>query len=467
MSHFFTSFMITCSLLTTMYAHSADTTQEHPFVIVIYADNATNSMAKNLASIFCQNYTNYRVIYIANETDIASARNFVQAKNQEHRYTFINNHEDHNELATLYAAVHTCADDEIILPLRATDWLVHDNVLTIINNAYTSDNVWFTYGIPSPCQTINPYCRRPMPDAVVSLKCYREYDWEYERPYSFYAGLFKQLRLEDMINKTTFFQDAIDMAYVFPFLEMTEKKFATTTDFLYASDKSTIVPTKNKSALLIRSQKRYAALKDWRTKNLSSTIALVLFADAIPRATNFLTSAYHNLSGIGQTYIFYRGPCDNAYEQWKKTVPDAHVIPYAAGNDLARFVTQTLESSKCTAILFAHDACRIITPCDLTLAFAMLNRTHAYGCYLTRKLDNKTPPSIPLEHDMCTWKFSTGAGIWRISKTFSCALYPMESLSALKQFYATSWKELEMLWAGSHTNVEQIGLFFETAKARP
>ena len=61
---------------------------------------------------------------------------------------------------------------------------------------------------------------RAVPDEVINANGFREYDWVTTHLRTFYAGLFKRIKKEDLFFEGRFYPVSGDMAMMFPMLEM-------------------------------------------------------------------------------------------------------------------------------------------------------------------------------------------------------------------------------------------------------
>ena len=191
--------------------------KNHPFTIVIAGFNNGSSVAKTLASVFSQNYENYRVVYIDDASDDGSfelARDLIYDSDHLLQVTLVRNEERLGQLANVFRAVQTCQEDEIVAVLQGEDWLAHEWVLQQLNAYYADPDLWLTYGqyrdFPTyqlgSCHELQEKIRvQPFPSSHLK---------------TFYAGLFKKIREADFICSGKFLPTCSDLAYMIPMLEM-------------------------------------------------------------------------------------------------------------------------------------------------------------------------------------------------------------------------------------------------------
>ncbi len=201
------------------------------FAIVIIGVNNGATVAKTLASVFSQNYDNYRVIYIDDASDDGSfdlVRDLIYDSDHLGIVTLVQNDERLGDLANLFRAVQACRDDEIAVVLQGEDWLAHEWVLQRLNAYYADPDLWLTFGqyreFPTYqlgiCQECKEDKLRAQPFTASHLK-------------TFYVALFKKIRETDFIYSGKFLPACADLAYMIPMLEMAKNHFYFIPEILY------------------------------------------------------------------------------------------------------------------------------------------------------------------------------------------------------------------------------------------
>ncbi len=205
--------------------------ENRSFTLVITAVNNGAYIVKTLASVFSQNYENYRVVYIDDASDDGSydlARDLIYDSGHLGQVTLVHNEKRLGPLVNLLRAVQTCKDSEIIVVLQGEDWLAHEWVLQRLNAYYADPDLWLTFGqyrdFPlyslGVCHELQDLRFRLQPFTASHLK-------------TFYAGLFKQIRESDLIYAGEFFPACAELAYMFPMLEMAKEHFHFIPETLY------------------------------------------------------------------------------------------------------------------------------------------------------------------------------------------------------------------------------------------
>jgi|GEM_PF-4851274 len=225
--------------------------EEKKIVLVSCCYNAAASIHQTLDSIFSQKYSNFRVVLVndastdnTKELIDAYLENFSEFHDAPH-YQVYHNDVRRRKLANLYPVLHECDPDEIVFLLDGDDWLFHDHVLTRINQAYEESeeseenndddpSVWMTFGDYQNYPAYEAkewgvaegsYCTA-VSDSVIEQLLYRKKPFVYMHPRTFYAWLFQQVKLGDLITERIsefagdFFPACNDLAMFFPMVEL-------------------------------------------------------------------------------------------------------------------------------------------------------------------------------------------------------------------------------------------------------
>ena len=207
---------------------------ELPITLIITSYNNKNYYQENLDSVLKQNYSNYNVIYIDDYSDDNTAQlverhidNFDILK----KIKLIKNNIRKKKLANLYNVIHSLTNNRIIIELDGDDFLAHANVLNAFNLKYQEGYklVYANY-INNPIELAKKLkignFFQITPKLIVKNNMFREYPWVYSGLRSYCAGLFKQIKYEDLLYKkdNRFFPVCHDLAMFYPMLEMAREK---------------------------------------------------------------------------------------------------------------------------------------------------------------------------------------------------------------------------------------------------
>lgn len=258
------------SSLSFAYWYLHDALPEKPLVVVIPSYNNKDWYKENLDSVFKQDYTNYRVIYIDDcspdgTADLVDA--YISAHGYHERIKLIRNTTRKGALANLYYAIHSCADHEIIITVDGDDWLNHDGVFKQLNQVYQNKDVLLTFGqFKTSSNNKVGFCH-PFPDWVIRTGAYRNFHWLSSHLRTFYAGLFKKIKKEDLCEHGEFFPVTWDLAMLFPMLEMAAGRHHCFDDVMYVyndltplNDYKLRLEQMQKCETVIRARPAYAAL---------------------------------------------------------------------------------------------------------------------------------------------------------------------------------------------------------------
>lgn len=214
----------------------------YEFVVIIPSYNNSQWWEQNLTSVLQQDTTGHQlaVIFIddcsTDGTGLA-VKNYLAQNPAPCSMQVILNQQRQGALANIYRAVHSCPDSAIILTVDGDDQLVGNQVLQILAQAYRAGS-WLTYGqylnYPArtlgSCRTFNPAMSlRMQPFCASHLR-------------TFYAGLFKQIKLADLLDKQDqFYPMAWDLAFMLPMLEMCHTKYQFISRILYSYNRANVI----------------------------------------------------------------------------------------------------------------------------------------------------------------------------------------------------------------------------------
>lgn len=197
---------------------------ERPMVVVVCSYNNKDWYKKNLDSIFSQNYSNYKVVYMDARSPDGTGdlvEQYVQERGQTHRVTLVRNKDRKLKTENFYNAVHRyCDDNRIVVDVDGDDWLAHSNVLNVINEAYADQDLWLTYGNYVCCPDQYKSLCKSIPENIIRDSSYRRSAWMTSHLQTFYAWLFKKIKKEDLMYDGKFLEMTSDLAFIFPMLEM-------------------------------------------------------------------------------------------------------------------------------------------------------------------------------------------------------------------------------------------------------
>lgn len=211
--------------------------EQKPFVIIIPSYQNKDWYQRNIDSVINQNYHNYRIIYIDDNSPDSTGllvTEYIKSVHKAHKITVIINKERVGALANTYRMAHMCQPHEIIVVVDGDDFLSDDNVLNRLNSAYQDPEIWLTYGqfrwFP---QAVIGFAT-PLPKQVLEEGKVREKPWVATHLRSFYAGLFHHIDKKDLLyQEKEFYPTAGDLAIMFPLIEMAGMHIKCISDIMY------------------------------------------------------------------------------------------------------------------------------------------------------------------------------------------------------------------------------------------
>ena len=243
---------------------------EREIIIVITSYNNKLWCRHNLDSVFAQKYSNYSVMFMDDfSTDGTHdlVVEYIREKKVNHKIRVGKNTKRQGALANIYVMIKNCPDSAIIVLLDGDDILAHENVLSRINKTYSDPSVWLAYSQflmwPTGEKGWNDYYDKKLIDTTANRN-----DYACSHIRTFYAALFKKIKLEDLVYEQKFFKMSWDKAIMLPMMEMARNgHYAFIPEVLYIyntanplNDHKVDLDQQKKLDILIRSKKRYEAI---------------------------------------------------------------------------------------------------------------------------------------------------------------------------------------------------------------
>lgn len=435
---------------------------EKPFVIITTAYNNADFCLKNLLSVCEQKYSNYRVIYIDDcSTDGAfeKAKKIVQDAHKEEKVTFIRNQHSLKQVENIYRALHSCKDEEIAVMVDGSDWLAHDRVLQILNNCYSDPNVWMTYGNYCAYPSYKKGPRSHIPRKIHANHSYREFsrkNFIFSPVRTAYAGLFKKIKMEDLLQNGHFLTDSNDHPFLLPLVEMAKEHVHHIKSVLYIAN-----ATQSGCPSYLTSLPSYEPVTDWRSeeKAILGSDLVIYSKDRPLQLYAFLESVKKNVKGLGRLTIFFESKDEHftsAYEEIKAAFPSYAFVKVS--KDFKNQLLTVVTAFPAHFIIFSQDDEIVKDSIDLTECAVEVQKRGAYGFFLCKGSD-KTD-FIHLNNPIYAWQFQKDKSAGHLEM----ALYSKEMVVALLQSIPFSdFHSLENSW-GTCIDSKKVGLCFETAK---
>lgn len=204
---------------------------EPKFFVVIPSFKCADYCIENIESLMRQTYTDWSAAVIIDgdpedeDGTYVLLTNHVAQRGFQNRIKVCRNTYRRYSLANIHRAITTqCPSDEhVVVILDGDDYFLHDRALERIAQEYRDPEVWLTYGqycnMPAGTRGI---CR-PYPPEVIRDNYFRSYPFIASHPRTFYAWLYKQIRLSDLYYRDWFFTVTGDVVMMLPMLEMASR----------------------------------------------------------------------------------------------------------------------------------------------------------------------------------------------------------------------------------------------------
>jgi len=436
-------------------------TKQQQFTFVVYASNQAAWLERCLNSIFSQDYDSYRVIFIddasSDETHFL-AQNFVMNAAQDERVILMRNEKKLGPAASLYLASEHCLDQEVIIPLEAKDWLVQEDILLRLNQAFQNPDVWIARS------------------AALSYPEFQRTDLG--GLFAFYAALLKEVPIAEFFSESG--TSAVKEVYISPIRELAGKRLKTFAEPFVFTNHAGRFPQKEPALLSRRLPQK--TLREFPSASPLETKAdlLVFSYDRPLQLYAFLESLSRYLTGVSSISVIYRASDERfsrAYQEVQKAFPSARWMIQSdrPHKDFKPLVLDAIKKGSSQYLIFAVDDIIVKDFVDLSRCIQMMEKTKAYGFYLRLGLHvnycymadapQKIPPHIPLESGVLAWDFSNAERDWAFANTLDMTLYrKADFLPLLEKIAFKHPDRLEQSWASHQQVCHTIGLCFESSK---
>ena len=477
--------IIFCVILYSSFVtHEIVCFQEKKMVVVIPSYNNKEWYERNLDSVLGQDYSNYRVIYtddVSTDGTGELVAAYIEKYGAQDKITLVKNKIRRGALYNLYRMIHSCDNDAIVVTLDGDDWFPDDNVLKRLNMVYSSDEVWLTYGQFKMYPHGTMGWATAMPERIVENNAFREYVHLPTHLRTFYAWLFKKIKLEDFLYNGKFFTMTWDMAMMFPMIEMAGKRHRFIPDVMYVYNDANSISDHRISrqlqahlAQVIRNKNPYKRLKgrpvDKRVINKQATI-IIFSDDSAQQLARLIEEIKRQVTGADQINVLYRGSVEQEIEKYSELRQQYSSIQFFKldfhRSNFRLLLSHVYKNLKNNYVFFIEDNSRIIRPINLDQCINALEQTQAYGFYfkVCRQRDftslSSGLPLIELDNDVYAWDFSMAHHVWSCANTLDMALYRKSKkfLTFLSGDCEPTPRGFEAMWANEGL-LNKVGLCY-------
>jgi len=196
---------------------------ENKFIIIIPVYNAEQYIEKCMNSVLMQDYNNYNIIVIDDNSTDSTYKKLSYLHNKYDFELIKNDVRLNTPLANFVKGINLYSDDkeDIIVMVDGDDFLYNDKVLSYLNDVYQDDNIYMTYGQFIPLSgSYGKYCKD-----ILNFRTYRKSgNWFAGHLRTFKNKLWKLIDDKDLRNENgEYFKVASDASYIYPLLELCGK----------------------------------------------------------------------------------------------------------------------------------------------------------------------------------------------------------------------------------------------------
>jgi hypothetical protein len=462
--------------------HHHPIVQNKSFVILLIAYGDASKAKDSLRSIFEQNYRNFRILLInQNGLPLSLEKEFIEKNHQKHRVTFLEETREALELQNIYNAIACCQNHEIVLIVREGDLLAHNRVLFSLNQVYANPDIWLSYGKHLHFPSYLPSSEKPFTVSEIVKRKQRKRDSFDFGLKSFYAGLFKKIALQDLMDSAGFYFSIEDCAMMMPMIEMASSHIAYLPEIHYlerstkdASLKKTIITNFIRSDFFQAFKKSavYPLLEHppYKEENKDLSLDLVFLARDPEHLLTSLESIQENTKDITDIFVIIPWRKKSSFEKVAKKFPCIIFIEESPKNLKSSLLRQVLSRSMAKFLLLSTDHYVLERKVDLKECAYFLSRTKARGFYLglgedarycsRGGFDQVLPRQFfSLREGINAWQcHESECGDWAFPDGFVMGLYEKDSFKKMiESLHFKNLKELEKNWS-LYSQEKRIGL---------
>ena len=189
--------------------------KDNHFTILVTSYNCESWVEKSLNSVYNQQYKNFDVIYIDDNSSDDTHKEALKFNNLK----TIRNTFNKGKMQNVCESMSFMRQDTIVVVLDGDDWLYDDLVLNKLNEVYSSEEVWMTNGsyiIEPTNQIVRPNIKSNYWSGNI-----RQKSWEFSHLGSFRKKLFDKIKKKDFMNsRGEYWNTTSDQAIMWPLAEM-------------------------------------------------------------------------------------------------------------------------------------------------------------------------------------------------------------------------------------------------------
>lgn len=209
------------------------------FIFIVPSYNNSIWIQRNLDSIFNQTYSNYRVIYIddcSTDDTYQKVIDYIRFNNLFKKINIIRNTQRMYQTYNRYMAYHLCDNQDICCMVDGDDWLLHKDVLTILDQVYSNEDILSTFGQFMVSDQVHGCLDYPID--IKKRRAYRQYPFLAYHLRTGYGYLFKAIPRKYLQLNGEWLNRCSDVAEMLCVLELSGAKTKNVGQPLYVYNRS-------------------------------------------------------------------------------------------------------------------------------------------------------------------------------------------------------------------------------------
>lgn len=419
--------------------------QQRRLAIIIPSYCNAQWYKKNLDSLLDQDYDNWYAIYIDDNSPDGTAdlvRQYIEEHNLQSKIRLIANTERKGALANHYIATHLCDDWDIVVQYDGDDWWPHNHVFSMINDIYNDPDVWLTYGSFEDWPTNVRGYSKPTPEKVVKERLYRESYWTPGQLRTFYAWVFKKIKLEDLLwdhhdeSFGKFYPASCDLAFSYPMMEMVGTHFRYIDDVIYIHNVQTPlndfkvnrIPQIIASNVLLY-KKKYDPVVTPPTHNkqpFKGADVMIISHDGLNGCSQTLASCKNCLAGVENIFVLdVTSNTVGVYDGHR--VVEKNVAYKTSKQMLVKELHNWWKSTE--YVLLLQNGLVVKEPLELATLAKQLESTQAFSFFPSLGIAMyPASPAVHLENELFVWRLCYADTSWMSGSRKLCAFGRKELL---------------------------------------
>lgn len=459
--------------------------EDQEIIAFVLAENCEGDVERNLRSIFDQTYSKMRVILVDNgskDRTYEFAKEWVENHGKGDRVTLRRMEVRRPVLEVFYEMISECDPHEIVAVISGKDWLSHENVFDHLNCAYANPDVWMTYSRAISHPEYQEVSGHVFSDSILREKKLRREVKETLSPLvTFYAGLFQEIKLQDLLYEGMFIDECFELALHLPLVEMGPEHILFLDEVSYVkneSDQSIDHKLHLQKVAAVESHLRslspYSQLSTLKLTPNSPGFHryksdVILFSEDNPlHLYACLESAFLNVRDINDVFVLYKGSdqeFQRAYLNLQsefQTVQFLNVCDYP-GNDFSTLISKVLANRRHASpyVVIGDDQMIFEERLSFHECIEALEKAHSNHFFLgLEEREGPLPQAISIAPGIFAWQLGEkgsqqGFTLTLCRKSLFEMLDEVNDLVSFKKY----WKR--------HLRPEGVALFFEEKKTLP